>query len=875
MVNLELHCLAHPLHFTEPHRWDPSWNAPLTGADTLGDGWSVTTRGPWVMAVPDGTRLPGQGWKIHVSATTGNAQEVLTRCVRHLAARGIAFKHLRNVAMVVAGNLRGMSRSSAGKVITVYPADDATFVTCADELADLLAGLDAPAVLSDRRWHPQAPVFFRYGAFTAQQAYTPDGRRVLARTGPDGSLVEDSRDVPFRVPADVQVPAPIAERLAAQPRCDTMPPLTFTAALRHSTGGGLYRATMPDGSPAVVKEARPRTGGRPDLPGSVARLRTEEQALRRLTGRGVAPDLLAAFELGGHHFLALGEVQGDNLQHWVAANHPHLSPEPHPGTVQQYLTDAERIIADLRVKVAALHAAGIGHNDLHPGNVMVDENLSTTLIDLESASPVDEVPPHGMDCPGFVPADGTAGDRDAYALALIHAWMLNPGLGAITEMVPEVAGRYAAVAQDWFGEAAAPVRAAARLVSLAGRRTAAHRVGATLGPVDAVDAGSLSAYLHRFCRPDVENAVPGDPQGMDGPVDRLSLAHGLSGIAAVLHGTGTPVPTGWRDWAARTIRSGPATPGSAGLWEGWAGVALAWHLQGEGELAALALAHAERAAAGCTDPSLSSGLAGYGLVVLTLGTALDRPDLLGQAVQIAGDLHRDVDLWSGRCQGTGLMTGPSGIAVFLARAADGLGEAVWLDSARAYLDADLSRCRPGPTGALLVDQSDLVKGYLGEGSLGVALARRTVHRALGLEWDDTDFKLCRAAFVDVMVEPGLLRGHAGLSYALHRLAGDCPHPDQAALLRHWAARHRDHIALHAVAVDGTHSITGRGGCRLSADLATGAAGALALLHQQEEHPTHGVHLLDLLLGTTGPAHTPPDGTPLPRVALTLDESERR
>lgn len=886
MANLELHCLSHPLHFTDPHRWEPSWNAPLEGTGTLGDGWSVRTRGPWTVAIPHGTQLPGQGWKIHVSATAGNAQEILTRCVGHLAAHGIPFKHLRNLAMVVAGNLRGMSRSSAGKVITVYPADADAFVRCADALAGLLTGLDAPAVLSDRRWAPQAPVYFRYGAFTAQQLWTEDGRRVLARSGPGGTPVEDTRAIPFRVPADVEVPAPIADRLAAQPRTDSLPPLTFTAALRHSTGGGLYRATMPDGSPAVVKEARPLTGGRPDLADSVHRLHTERDALRRLTGRGVVPEVLADFELGGHHFLALSEAPGDNLQHWVAAHHPQLSPEPQPGTVQQYLTAVDRIITDLRVKVAGLHAAGLGHNDLHPGNVMVDAELTTTLVDLESATAVDVVPPRGMDCPGFVPATGTARQRDDYALTVIHAWMLNPGLGAVTEMVPDVAARYAEVAEGWFGRAAAaPLREAARLVQQDGRRTAAHRVGVTLGPVEALDAGRLTGYLHRFCRPDVEDAVPGDPQGLDGPVDRLSLAHGLGGIVAALHSTGAEVPAGWREWAAGTLRSCPATPGSPGLWDGWAGVALSWHLLRDDELTALALGHAEQAAAGCTDPSLASGLAGYGLAVLTLGAALDRPDLQGQAVQIADDLHRDVGLWAGRCQGTGLITGPSGIAVFLTRAATALGEPAWLDSARAYLAADLELCRPGPTGALMVDQGDLVKGYLGEGSLGVALARRTVHAALGLPWDATDLQLCRAAFVDVMVEPGLLRGHAGLSHALHRLAEDCPQPQDAARLRHWARRHREHVALHAVAVDGTHTITGRGGCRLSADLATGAAGVLALLHQQDAHPQaaqaqealpgNGFRLLDLLLG--GPAPTPPAraGRRTRDALTTVDEPERR
>ncbi|MEV6538772.1 hypothetical protein [Streptomyces sp. NPDC051665] len=115
------------------------------------DTWRTWRRGYWVIAEPPDAPVVGQGWKLHVSATSRTGAETLRRSLPVLRDAGVRFKFLMDPMAVREANGKSFPRASSGKFITVYPEDDAQFLALASELTEALKELDGPYVLSDRR----------------------------------------------------------------------------------------------------------------------------------------------------------------------------------------------------------------------------------------------------------------------------------------------------------------------------------------------------------------------------------------------------------------------------------------------------------------------------------------------------------------------------------------------------------------------------------------------------------------------------------------------------------------------------------------------------------------------------------------------------
>src|SRR5882724_3918335 len=72
----ELFCVADPLFYDSPTRRAGDSDFAVGTVD-LPEGWHRRVRDLWVAHIPPGSRIPPQGWKIHVSACRDNAEEVL------------------------------------------------------------------------------------------------------------------------------------------------------------------------------------------------------------------------------------------------------------------------------------------------------------------------------------------------------------------------------------------------------------------------------------------------------------------------------------------------------------------------------------------------------------------------------------------------------------------------------------------------------------------------------------------------------------------------------------------------------------------------------------------------------------------------------
>jgi serine/threonine-protein kinase len=133
----------------------------------------------------------------------------------------------------------------------------------------------------------------------------------------------------------------------------------------------LYQARAADGSYVAIKIARPNHADQ-------MRLFFEREAagLRRLDGR-VGPRLLDLGTLDGREFLVTSWISGID----VMTECVRLRSEGSRGDMLGLLVNIARAYS-------ALHAAGVVHGDIHPGNLLVGRQGEVTLIDFGLAQVV-------------------------------------------------------------------------------------------------------------------------------------------------------------------------------------------------------------------------------------------------------------------------------------------------------------------------------------------------------------------------------------------------------------------------------------------------------------------------------------------------------
>ncbi|MGW7588923.1 class III lanthionine synthetase LanKC [Streptomyces rubiginosohelvolus] len=883
------YCQADRRFYDAPHRSlgpggavdaESSFYAAVRGSAP--EGWTRSRRGDWLSYSPDGLRLPAQGWKIHISAALDNASSVLDRVTAHCLEHRIAFKCIPNAGLLALRNAKYADRAGSGKFITVYPPSEEAFPEVCTALMQLLEGEHGPYILSDLRCG-NGPVHTRYGAFAARFCSGPDGRPVPAVADPQGRLVPDDRGPAFRVPSWVTPPGflmPHLEARAAVGLADL--PYTVEKALHFSNGGGVYLGCdTRTGEQVVLKEARPHAGLAADGADAVARLERERTALEHLAGLDCVPDVRDVFQVGDHHFLVLQYIPGTTLNTVFARRFPLARQHPSPELLAEHTAWAEELYGQVERAVDAVHERGIVISDLHMSNVMVDEEAGRiVLLDFEAASPAAERRRQIVANPAFVaPADRRGTDIDRYALACLRLALYLP----LTTLFGIDRTKAAGLAQDIaraFPVAEEALRPAVeeilRDVRNAGEAGARPAPAAASGPTPAAEPGrdsgeasasasgrdsdeasasvsglasaspadlrdwprardALARAITASCTPERDDrCFPGDIAQFATATGGQSFAYGAAGVLYALHETGAAPCAPAEDWLLRHAKD-PASGSPLGFYDGLTGIAWTLHRIGRtAEAADLLRIILDQPLEGLA-PGLHNGYAGIGLALDDLArtaSATDAPALSAAAARCTALAVRAL-VDGPPSPRTGLLHGASGIALLLIRRYATTGDTALLDLAAAALRRDLERCRAGDDGSLLVVEGKRLMPYVGSGSAGIAavidayLAQRP-----DPELETAGRALLPAALSAFYVQPGLLRGSAGL--LLHLAA--TPLCDPAGRQRA-IDRHTDLLGSHALAYGGGLAFPGEQLMRLSMDLATGTAGALLALGAAAGRPT--------------------------------------
>lgn len=742
-----------------------------------------------------------QGWKLHFSAIVEDADVVLERVAHLCRSRSWTFKHLVDVEMLERANGKDADRAGSGKFITVYPAQSTVDERLLDSLARDLDVCRGPRILSDLQWRGSV-VHVRWGAFRLWETW--DGSPAVRR--PDGSLEPDRRGVLFELPAWVPAPAWIDAGRArgTQDAGGRLASLAVEGAYSFSNSGGVYRARDADLGAVVLKEGREHVA-RIDGFDSADRVEREHGILRRLSGSGVAPEPHDSFRESGSAFLLTEPIDGVPFNRAVMSKCPLTRAEPDPGTLAAHASVVERVIDRVTSALDAVHRRGVVHGDLAPRNVLVRPDGSVALIDFESAVTAPSSARDGsLATPGFAaPRALTGTERDRFSLACLHLAALIP-LTALFPLDPTFAGRLIDEAQRRYPTA--------RLDHV--RTVLESALGEPLGSPLTTPASAphlVRALARRAWEPGA--AAGAQPRA-------TGLEHGADGVRFVLGDL----------WPSRAIEPGarktPGVAGGPGLFSGLAGAVLASSTPADRAGIAAATAETERV-------DFQDGLAGIGVALLLggEGTELESPidSIAARLIRFSHDQHRAERLRPG------LLTGPSGIALFLAMYGRRRDDRAAVDAAQRLLRIDLERLRETAEGGFQIAVGNRLLPFLGAGSAGVGIAAVQLRLATGdSALDDVLVGILRASCPLFTVHAGLLDGRAGLVHFAVDVAGaDLAGVDRSLVVEQFG-RHRAAFALHQL-VAGEPIFPDKTLRGYDDSFGHGTAGVLSALEAMDDH----------------------------------------
>jgi serine/threonine protein kinase len=831
--------------------------------------WRLTRRASWFSVIPPACPLPKQGWKIHVSATPDNCEEILRQTAIFCITQEVAFKFSLDTFCVRLSTSTLWPREACGKFLTIYPLHEHHFCDLIEALYPILRHFSGPYILSDKRYKDAEVLSYRYGGITGISQLSVSGEQKQVLLSPQGELIPDQRTPYWDPPEWASDPFDLAPGDTTDTEEDNC---TLKAgryciqeALEFSVDGGVYLAVDTHSTqPVIIKEARRSVHFDTRGKSATDRLEAEYRLLQQLQETGITPVPIDLFWDWEHLFLVEEYIAGIELNQFVVQFLPLIRYSPEPQVILDYGEKLKKIWCHLAQAIAVLHERGIIYGDFSLRNIIVSDSEQGTirLIDLEAAWEEGSGSSARIATPGFSsPAQAklTGKRQDMYAFGSILLGTLFP-INALLTLEPAAAKTFLSAASRDLGlppelpqliedcmsesEVVQPTpRQAIEVIQQA--RQHLPEVPPPLPPVEREELleviGQTLSYIHAsadYSR--VDRLFPSDPAIFS--TNPLSIAYGAAGVTYALALIEGEVPVRMRTWLlSRSFHQDHLPPG---LYVGLAGIAWALWEMGLPEMAVQTLQQASNHQLLWDAADLFSGAAGYGLACLRFALATHDSVWLKRARHV-GEwlLHtKQGEQDEGYCwpdqDGTvrlGYARGASGVGLYLLYLGMITQEARFLEAGSQAVAFDLDHLTVrDEQGHLTVpcafaDPSDhVVYPYWLSGSAGIASILLRFWRYTG----ETRYRhvlecLAPDTFSSYTVFPGLFQGLAGLGNFLldaYQFTGEEHYLQRA----HQTAQGVLRFKLRrpqGVAFPGEQLL------RISTDFGTGGAGIALFLHR--------------------------------------------
>ena len=839
--------------------------------------WTTFRFDLWIEARPPRANIPDQGFKLHLSSTLEDGDELLRAVLPILVRNETYFKVIADIALHKLVNSKLFPRASSGKFITIYPADEQKLIQLAEEIAQATENFSGPYILSDRRYKKSKVVFYRYGGFKRISNIQVDGTRRLLIRNSEGLLVPDDRLPFFQLPEGIVDPFGDYDEqegdglVAGRYRVEEA--LNFTAT------GGVYRAVdTQTGATVVIKEARPHmvmAAAAKVSRDAIQSLQLERRGLELLQGLPCVPRLIDSFVEWEHHFLVQSYMEGMLLASFRAKDDFILMENMYdpPSLIHSCLTWRDigiRLLTSLQL----IHDRGVLLGDISPVNVLRNLNTGDLIfIDLESVCLADEVEDASIFSAGWSYPGFRIGKRsvkqltkqdDYYAAGMLLYNLICPihNIFDLDKTLPRdrflnhfvenglPAAMASIICSLWEGDAAkalADLQSFSPAASIGNARRSPLSTAPGQEPFPAPN-GFKETLAHEmeqlaqnvlacadFSRED--RLWPADSTVFE--TNALSISHGACGVATFLHEALGSLPEPVVEWILRHKVDAANYP--PGLYTGTAGIAFTYACFGWREQASAVMRTVAESPLAFHSPALFNGVAGWGHAALAVFAMTQDQEFLALAEMAGKYLVKSKQespqglFWTHESPAPvelGMGFGSSGIGFFLLNLWKVTQNPSFLEAAKGALDYDLAhKSKRESDGALLLGPfrtGRVHSPYWLKGGGGVASVLIRFYEALG---EKHYLDLARQAVMPCAdffsVAPHLYEGLASMGETLldmYQVTGEQPYYDAAAL----KARQ---ILLYKIDQQEGIAFPGRNLLRISHDYGTGGAGIGLFFHR--------------------------------------------
>jgi serine/threonine protein kinase len=833
----------------------------------LPDDWRFGRNTVWLGCHPpeeNDRPLPQQGWKIHISSSITNADEILKAVVPVLSRNNVAFKFSLDRRLLALMHSKGWARQGAGKFITVYPLDEEHFKYLVEELYRVTRQFEGLYILSDKRYKDSRVIFYRYGGIRPFTFLNVKGENVSVLLSPGGEKVPDVRRPYFHVPAWAKDPfeaaVPVAQGETAGSGEIALKDGRYVvkSVLNFSNSGGVYVAhDRETGNDVVIKEARPCVTATED---AISLLKKEHRILSKIAHTGVAPQPLDFFQDWEHFFLVQEYCAGPTLGGFAARNNITLHTHPTVENTEKFYGDFKILFLQLARVIKVMHENNIILTDLSPNNVIVlPETKQIKLIDFEGAYELEVDQPIYMYTPGFAYADQMAGrastfESDYFSFGAVMHHFLAP-VNQIFLIHPRARYKFIDSVTKDIGFPRSVYEIISALIDKeAEKRPTPREVIEVLEREETITAPQFAverfeadetyeSWVDGICEYTLSVAdydrrdrlFPADAKVFS--TNPLSIAHGACGVAQVMGKVGKKVPDSVTDWILARNKNPQLYP--PGLYLGLAGIAWAMLDMGLEREARDVLVSTYDHPLLYDSPDLYYGAAGWGLANLKFFIETQDEMYLRKAEEAGGFLlstaEKDERGFYWKSDGEiplGYGHGPSGISAFLLYLYLAGGEEKFLETGVRALDFDLNNATPNLEDGLswkrIADQGNIMYPYWRYGSAGVGVALLRYHRLLG---EERYKEILEKIYIDTnrkyAVYPGFLIGLSGLGEFLLDLY------ESTKESRHLDGAYRVAGGLSLFKIEKEPGVAFPGDTlrRISCDYGTGSAGVGHFLHR--------------------------------------------
>ena len=583
--------------------------------------------------------FPPQGWKIHITSTIYDAQNVLYDVAEYLFVKSISFKYLSSRTCFIQANGKYVDRLESGKFITIYPSSEHIFIQLLKDLKTIVCKYDdGPYILTDKQWQ-NSNVFFRYGALKPRFS---NEKNVPVIVTPQGDLIPDKELPLYSLPSFVDEPIYVKENnYFIEYSNGKLTDYQIDSAVHFSNNGGVYLASR-NGKKYILKEGRKNVGvsDRSCLD-AFHRIKHEYQILRSLSPLSDVVNAVDCFDVWNHAFLVEDFFEGRDLQQYIAMEFPFDGCSARTDCSDSYWRGCKEIATKLESAIAKMHGIGFAVGDLSLSNVLINDSLEIKLIDFEAAKKLSQDFQVDIATPGFTnDAVCNYEQQDWYAFAVIVHRLFVP-ICPLDYLAPSLWFCQDYMVQKHVGnEAVSFLRSVrSRMLGLTPLLSHGPFIDKALQARDKLlDPENIETFMRLLYKGIVsgldlrgEYPVKGDISMYGDEMSKYSIGSGFAGVSLALLKSSCLENSEWFYAIAREkyisvlrkLKDGMSF--RAGLFNGTVGVAMAAYEVFSREechkmLSYIGISHIDYLA-GIDDYSLYSGLSGIGMALLSLGAS--------------------------------------------------------------------------------------------------------------------------------------------------------------------------------------------------------------------------------------------------------------